>query len=92
VELAREGVDVLVVEPGLTETEFHGVAGELPGEGQSAEEVVGAALDALGRQPSVVSGWLNWARANLGSRLLPRALLAHVARDVIERRIPEDMR
>ena len=67
VELRDTGIDVLVVEPGSTETEFHGVADEPPHPGESPEAVVDMALDALGRQPSVVSGWCNWLRANAAS-------------------------
>jgi short-subunit dehydrogenase len=92
VEMRGLGVDVLVLEPGSTETEFQKVAGEISHAGEPAYQVVQVALDALGRQPSVVSGWLNWLRANLGTRLLPRSLLAYVARDVMARQTPADMR
>jgi hypothetical protein len=88
VELRDRGIDVLVLEPGSTESEFHEVAHELRHPGEPASRVVEVALEALGRQPSVVSGWLNWLRANLGSRLLPRPLLAYLARDVIARQTP----
>ena len=92
VEMRSEGVDVLVLEPGVTETEFQKVAGEIEHAGESAAKVVAVALDALGQQPSVISGWLNWLRANLASRLGPRPLVAHVARHVMEIQTPIDMR
>jgi short-subunit dehydrogenase len=92
VELRPLGIDVVVLEPGSTETEFQRVAGEIAHPGESADLVVRVAFDALGRQPSVVPGWWNWLRANLGARLLPRSLLAHVARDVMAGRIPPDRR
>jgi short-subunit dehydrogenase len=92
VELERKGIDVLVVEPGSTETEFQEVAGEIPHSGESPEQVVRVALDALGRQPSVVSGWFNWLRANAASRLLPRSLVAHVAEEVMAAQTPDEMR
>ena len=92
VELERKGIDVLVVEPGSTETEFQEVAGEIPHSGESPEQVVRVALDALGRQPSVVSGWLNWLRANAATRLLPRSLVAHVAEDVMAAQTPDELR
>ncbi len=92
VELRDEGIDVLVLEPGSTETEFQQVAGEIAHPGESAHKVVGVALDALGRQSSVVSGALNWLRANAANRLLPRALVAHVARDVVASQTPEELR
>ena len=65
-ELRGTGIDVLVIEPGPTATEFQAVAGESVGadHGEPAENVVRVALDALGKQPSVISGWFNWVRAN----------------------------
>lgn len=92
VELRDRGVDVLVLEPGSTESEFHDVAGELSHAGEPAAQVVAVALDALGRQPSVVSGWWNWLRANLAARLLPRSALAYIARDVTRGQTPAEMR
>ena len=68
------------------------VAGEIAHPGESAEKVVRVALDALGRQPSVVSGVANWLRANTANRFLPRALVAHIARDVVAEQTPEEMR
>ena len=38
-------------------------------------QVVGVALNALGDQPSVISGWFNWLRANAAVRLMPRSLV-----------------
>jgi short-subunit dehydrogenase len=92
VELERKGIDVLVVEPGSTETEFQEVAGEIPHSGETPEQVVRVALDALGRQSSVVSGWMNWLRANAATRLLPRSLVAHVAEDAMAAQTPDEMR
>jgi hypothetical protein len=40
----------------------------------------------------VVSGVYNWLRANAGARLLPRSLLALVAKQVMARQTPESMR
>jgi len=91
-ELHGTGVDVLVLEPGSTESEFHDVAGEVPHEGQPAHEVVATALDALGRQPAVVAGWFNWVRAAAARRLLPRSTQALVARHVVESRTREELR
>ena len=83
---------ILVLEPGATETAFQQVAGEIAHPGEPAYQVVGVALDALGRQPSVVSGWWNWLRANAATRLLPRSLVAYIARDVMAKQTPADMR
>ncbi len=91
VEQRARGVDVLVVEPGTTDTEFHDVAGELPHAGERPEAVVAAALDALGRQPSVVSGWFNWLRANAAQRLAPRSLAVYLAHEYTRRHTPGDL-
>ena len=91
-ELRGSGVDVLVVEPGSTATEFQAVAGEVPHSGETPERVVEVALERLGRQPSVAIGWWRWLRGNLGMRLLPRSLLARVAQRVIEKQTPPSMR
>jgi uncharacterized protein len=82
-ELQGTGVDVLSLLPGSTVTEFAAAADELPHEGASAADVVADALAALGHQPSVINGWFNWARANAGMRLLPRSVLALMAKGVI---------
>ena len=92
VELRDAGIDVLVLEPGSTQTEFQEVAGELAHPGEAPERVVAVAFEALGRQPSVVSGWLNWLRANLATRLGSRPLVAYVARHVMEVQTPADRR
>jgi len=89
VELRSRGVDVLVLEPGSTETEFQQVAGEIAHNGEPAERVVLLALEALGRQPAVISGWFNWIRANIASRLLPRSLVAHLGKDYMAKRVSE---
>ena len=56
VELAEENIDVLVLEPGPTETEFQAVAGEVAHAGQPPADVVAVAFEALGCQPTVISG------------------------------------
>ncbi len=91
-ELQGSGVDVCTLQPGSTESEFHGVAGELPHPGQPAEEVVETAFEALGRQPSVIPGWFNWVRAHAAMRLLPRSSLALAARRVVEGQTPPELR
>jgi hypothetical protein len=91
-ELRGSGVDVLALEPGATETEFQHAAGQTAHAGEPAEKVVRVALRALGQQPSVVSGAYNWARANVAMRLLPRSLLALLARQVMAKQTPEALK
>jgi hypothetical protein len=93
-EVRDRGVDVLVVQPGPVATEFERVAGEArqnPAADESPQSVVETALDALGKQPSVVTGWLNWARANV-SRFVPRTVMVCAVADVMEARTPPSMR
>lgn len=92
VELRERGVDVLVLEPGSTATEFQEMAGETSRGGEPPEAVVQVALDALGRQPSVVSGWFNWLRANVAARFAPRPMVAYIARDVVAEQTPPELR
>ena len=89
-ELRGTGVEVLVIEPGPTESEFRDVAGETREIGEPASNVVTLALERLGEQPSVVSGWFNWARAQ-SSRFLPRPIIALVAEQVVLQQTPPDM-
>jgi short-subunit dehydrogenase len=89
-ELRGSGIDVLVLEPGPTATEFFEVAGETREAGEPPRGVVELALDSLGRQPSVVSGWFNYLRANL-ARVFPRPVTVLVAEGVVRRNTPEAM-
>jgi len=91
-EFRGTGVDCLSLLPGPTETEFQQIANELPHPGEPPEEVVATALDALGRQPSVISGWFNWIRANAAYRLTPRSVLALAAKQVFSKSVPESLR
>src|ERR1700688_4159984 len=92
-ELRGTGVDALVIEPGPTKTEFQSVAGEAVGgdHGEPAENVVRVALDALGKHPSVISGWFNWVRAN-AIRIVPRSTAAIIAKKVVEGTTPQELR
>ncbi len=90
-ELRGTGVDVLVLEPGPTESEFREVAGETREVGEPAANVVAVAFDALGQQPSVISGWFNWLRAN-SLRLGPRSIVALAAEQVVLQQTPPEMR
>jgi short-subunit dehydrogenase len=90
-ELRGSGVDVLVLEPGPTESEFRDVAGEIREVGEPARNVVALALERLGEQPSVISGWFNWLRANT-IRLAPRSITALVAERAILEQTPSELR
>jgi short-subunit dehydrogenase len=77
-ELRAVGVDVLALMPGSTRTP--GFEQSLPPGGKlpaavrvmEADDVVREALDALGRQPSIVAGRSNRLAAGLMTRVLPR--------------------
>jgi len=92
IENRGSGVDVISLEPGSTQSEFHEVAGELPHPGEPAHRVVAAGLEALGRQPSIVSGWMNYLRAVVPARLFSRPMVLYVARDVMREQTPEELR
>jgi short-subunit dehydrogenase len=90
-EMLGSGVDVLVVEPGATETEFQIVAGETAHPGETPEAVVETSLAALGRTSSVVSGWGNWLRT-VAIRLLPRSIAPLIAGTVMAEWTPPERR
>jgi short-subunit dehydrogenase len=92
VEARDSGVDVLVVEPGSTETEFQSVAGETAHSGESAARVVEVALAALGEQPSVVSGWFNYVRSLFAERVPSQPFRLYLAREIMKQQTPNDMR
>lgn len=93
-EVRDRGVDVLVVQPGPVATEFEAVAGEArrsPARDESPQSVVARSLDALGKSPSVVTGWFNWVRASV-SRFAPRSTVVFIAGDIMEEQTPPGMR
>ncbi len=84
------GIDVLAVSPGPVDTEFQTVAGENQHPGAKPEDVVAAALGALGKKPSVIVGPGNKVRA-WSLRLVPRSLAARVAATVMRGFLPETL-
>lgn len=93
--LAREcqgsGVDVLVVSPGTTETEFQAVAGALPHRGDSAVSVVRQALGALGRKHTVVTGLAHKLQVT-SERFFPRRFVTWAAAKVLLPMTPPEKR
>lgn len=88
-DLFGRGVGVLTVCPGPTESQFFRRAGfsdsVLPGQGQTAQEVVDASLAALKQQRSfVVTGWRNRLLVMASARL-PRAWQGPIARVLLQR-------
>jgi len=90
-ELRASNIDVVVLEPGSTETEFQAAAGEIAHGGQNADEVARRGLRALGEQPSVVAGWANWIMVNAAARLLTRPILALIAHARMAKQTPEEL-
>jgi short-subunit dehydrogenase len=91
VELRDQNIDVLVVEPGPVATEFQEAADETSHATVQPSDVVETALASLGVQPSVLTKWFYWFRANAATRLLPRPLLAHIARGFMRSRTRREM-
>ena len=70
-ELRRDGISVLALCPGATQTEFW-ASGSKPLFPMQASAVVDIALKKLGKRTTVVAGWLN-SISTFSTRLLPRS-------------------
>ena len=83
-ELKEHGVQVLVLCPGTTRTEFQSVAGTNEFLAQNPDFVVSLALRSLGRRQTVIAGLENQLVA-FSSRLIPRSLNRKIAGFVVDR-------
>lgn len=90
-ELDGSGVDVLVLAPGDTRTEFQEVAGEMSARWSSVPDVVAAALDGLGKKRIVVPGLENRLSLWL-ARFLPRKLLVRMVAGRQRAQTPQERR
>jgi short-subunit dehydrogenase len=94
-ELRPHDVDVLTLLPGPVATEFEQNAGETrenPRLDEQPDACVAKALEALGRQPVLVSGgWATWFVANL-NRIMPRWLFTLIVAHVYAQQVPADKR
>ena len=91
-EMRGMGVDVLVLNPGSTSTEFGQVAGSRGAHaGMRADVVVTAALRALGRTNSVVTGFHNKI-VTLLIRLFPRSFVTRMSGVTLRKMLPRKPR
>lgn len=83
-ELREQGVDVLALVPGMTDTPLFAASQPVMGRArsfmQTPEDVVDGALVALGRQPVYISSASDRVAANVLGALLPRKLALRMAR------------
>jgi short-subunit dehydrogenase len=91
VELQGSGIDVLVVAPGDTKTNFQAVAGEMSTKWISVEAVVDESLAGLGSKRVVVPGWEDKLSLLL-TRLLPRKLVMRIVEARQRAQTPADRR
>lgn len=83
-ELKKYNIDVVTINPGGTETEFHKVAkstiGPFP---RTSQQVVESTLKALGKKPSAIDGFFNKILA-FSSRIISRKLTITLAGKISE--------
>ncbi|MCP2167637.1 SDR family NAD(P)-dependent oxidoreductase [Goodfellowiella coeruleoviolacea] len=96
-ELKRDGVDVLVVSPGQTQTEgLDKAAGidfsKIPGTKMASSRVARTALTSLGRRAHVIPGAANTIADLMAKYLLPRRLFVRMYASFIGRALTGDTR
>lgn len=90
-ELEGSGIDVLVVAPGDTKTNFQAVAGEMSTRWMTVDAVVAESLEGLGRKTVVVPGWGDKLSLML-TRFLPRRALIRIVAARQRAQTPADRR
>lgn len=85
-ELRSDGIDVLALCPGSTDTEFHDLAGSPAVAAMAVEPVVHAALKKLGKTPVTIPGWHNRMLVRL-LKFTPRRLHTFFAGRVMRKLI-----
>jgi hypothetical protein len=90
-ELEGSGIDVLVVAPGDTKTNFQAVAGEMSTRWMTVDAVVAESLEGLGRKTVVVPGWADKLSLML-TRFLPRRALIRIVAARQRAQTPADRR
>lgn len=83
-ELKKDGVDVLALCPGSTDTEFHEVSGSRAVAAMAVEPVVELALKKLGKKPIAIPGWHNRLLVSL-LKFTPRRLSTFIGGRVMEK-------
>ena len=81
-EFKKDGVDVLALCPGSTDTEFHEVAGSRAVAPMAVKPVVDLALKQLGKKPVAIPGWHNRLLVYL-LKFTPRRMHTHFAGKVM---------
>ena len=88
-ELKGRGVDVTVLCPGATLTEFQLVAGGVPHSGMSAADVAMCAVKALGKRRVAIPGPANKITGKL-HRFLPRSVVRWAAAKALAHYLPRE--
>ena len=83
-ELAPEGIHVLALCPGVTQTGFQAEANVAPPGGATAEEVARYAVEALGSRKRVAVHGAKNALLVFGARFTPRSVVAKMAKKTME--------
>ena len=81
-ELKQNGVDMLALCPGSTQTEFHEIAGSRAVAPMTVQPVVDLAIKKLGKKPVAIPGWHNRLLVYL-LKFMPQRVQTHFAGKVM---------